>query len=66
MKDTEREAETQREKEAPCRKPDVVLDLGPWDHALSQRQTLNHPVAKIPKIMFFKKEKVIIWVNPYT
>ena len=39
--ETHREAETQREKQAPRREPDVGLDPGPWDHALSQRQMLN-------------------------
>ena len=29
----------QREKQAPCREPNVGLD--PWDHTLSQRQILN-------------------------
>ena len=28
MRDSEREAETQREKQAPCREPDVGLDPG--------------------------------------
>ena len=39
MRDTEREAETQAEGEA-----GFLWDLipGPWDHALSQRQRLNH------------------------
>ena len=39
----DREAETQAEGEAGSRQePDVGLDPRPWDHALSQRQTLNH------------------------
>ena len=38
----DREAETQAEGEAgSCREPDVGLDPKPWDHDLSQRQTLN-------------------------
>ena len=42
MRDTQREAETQeREKQAPCREPDVGLDPSLQDHALSQRQALN-------------------------
>ena len=42
MGDTERQRHRQREKLAPRREPDVGLDLRPWDHDLSQRQTLNH------------------------
>ena len=44
MRDTERERqrERQREKQTPCREPDAELDPGTPDHALSQRQTLNH------------------------
>ena len=38
----ERGRDRQREKQAPCREPDVGLDPGTRDHALSQRQTLNH------------------------
>ena len=32
----------QREKEAPCREPDVGLDPKTKDHTLSQEQVLNH------------------------
>ena len=44
MRDLERERQRhrQREKQAPYREPDVGFDPRPWDHALSQRQTLNH------------------------
>ena len=38
----ERQRHRQREKQAPCREPDVGLDLGLQDHALGQRQVLNH------------------------
>ena len=39
----EREAETQAEGEAgSTQEPNVGLDPGSRDHALSQRQTLNH------------------------
>ena len=41
-KDRERQRHSQREKQAPCREPDAGLDPGTWDHALSQRQMLNH------------------------
>ena len=37
----DRQRHRQREKQAPCKKLDAGLDLGPWDHAQSQRQTLN-------------------------
>ena len=45
MRDTEREVQKhwQREKQAPHKEPDVGLDPRPQDHALSQKQTLNHP-----------------------
>ena len=48
MRDTQRERERerqrhrQREKQAPRGDLSAGLDLGPQDHALSQRQTLNH------------------------
>ena len=46
MRDTEREREGQRhrrrEKQAPRKEPDVGLNPGSRDHALSQRQMLNH------------------------
>ena len=32
----------QREKQAPCREPDVGLTLGLQDHALGRSQTVNH------------------------
>ena len=49
MRDTyrEREAETQVEKQAPHKEPDVVLDPRPWDHALSRRQTLNRWATQV-------------------
>ena len=37
MRDTQRQRHRQREKQAPCREPDVGLNPGPPDHALSQR-----------------------------
>ena len=39
MRDTERER--QREKQAPCREPDVDSIQGLQDHALGQRQAPN-------------------------
>ena len=43
MRDTQREAEShrQREKQAPYQESDVGLDPWTWDHDLSQRQMLN-------------------------
>ena len=42
MRDRERwgQRHRQREKQVPCREPNVGLNPEPWDHALSQRQTL--------------------------
>ena len=42
MRDTERGRHRQREKQTPCREPDVGFDLEPQDHTLSQRQKLNY------------------------
>ena len=44
MRDTERKAETQAEREArsPAGSPMWDLIPGPRDHYLSQRQMLNH------------------------
>ena len=42
MRDNERETETQAEgEEAPCKEPDVGLDLGLQYHTQGQRQALN-------------------------
>ena len=43
----ERQRHRQREKQASCRKPDAGLILGPRDHALSRRQTLNHRATQV-------------------
>ena len=46
MRDTEREAETQREKQAPCREPSVGLDpVTPGSRPESKAGTkpLSHP-----------------------
>ena len=44
MSNTKRERlrHRQREKQTPCKEPHAGLDLRSRDHALSQRQTLNH------------------------
>ena len=39
---TEWQRHRQREKQAPCKEPDAGHDPGSRNHALSQRQTLNH------------------------
>ena len=39
---TQRQRHRPREKQAPCREPNVGLDPHTRDHALSHRQTLNH------------------------
>ena len=45
MRDTEKERQghrqKHREKQAPCREPDVGLDPRPRDHTVSQRQTFS-------------------------
>ena len=54
MRGTEREAETQREKLAPCRKPDVGLDPGSPGSCpglKADAQPLNHssiPITNFP------------------
>ena len=44
MRDTARERQRHRlrEKQVPCREPDMGLDPGSQDHTLGQRQMLNH------------------------
>ena len=62
MRDTQRERQRhrQREEQAPHWELDVGLDPGSWDHALSQRQTLNSwgppppPPPGIPILMLLK------------
>ena len=43
MRDTERERQRHRlrEKQAPCKEPDMGLNPGSQDHTLGQRQTLD-------------------------
>ena len=53
MRDTERQRHRQREKQAPCRKPDVGCDPQTWDHILSETQLLSHP--GVPLFLFLKK-----------
>ena len=54
MRDTEKEAETQREKQALCGDPDVGLDprtRGSRSELKGDAQPLSHP--GIPKCIFF-------------
>ena len=44
----ERQRHRQREKQAPYGEPNVIP--GPRDHALSQRQTLNHRATQVPHL----------------
>ena len=56
MRDREREAETQREKQAPCRKPDMGLDPGsPGSHPgpKARAKPLSHPGIPIKLAFFF-------------
>ena len=49
----ERQRHRQKEKQAPCREPDVGLDPGSRDHALGWRQTqlLSHPGVPLQYII---------------
>ena len=52
------ERQTQRqveEKQATRREPDVGLDPGLWDHALSQRQMLNHRATQVSQMYSYVK-----------
>ena len=53
-KQRERQRHRQREKQAPHREPDVELDPGSQDHAMSWRQTLNHWTTRRPCPSFLK------------
>ena len=65
----EKQRHKQKEKQAPCREPDVGLHPQTQDHALSQRQMLNCWATQEPTIIdFLSMEKipniiisVIIW-----
>ena len=57
MRDTQREAEIRpREKQASCREPDAELNLGPQDHALSQRHSATEP-PRCPSNKYILKNK---------
>ena len=49
IRDRERQTHRQREKQAPCREPDLGLELGCQDQALSAKP-LSHP--NCPKLFF--------------
>ena len=53
MRDTESQRHRQTEKQAPYGEPDVVLNPGIQDQALSQRQTLNHLATQASLHEFF-------------
>ena len=58
MRDTKKEAETQAEGEAGSLwEPHAIL--GPQDHNLSQRHTLNHWATQVP-LLFFKERSPAI------
>ena len=54
MRDTERQRRRQREKQAPCRKPNWDSIPGFCDHALSQRQTLIRWATQASWVLGFK------------
>ena len=57
MRDTQREAETQREKQAPYREPDAGFDLGTPGSSPEPKadaQPLSHPGAPMSFLFFFK------------
>ena len=61
MKDTEREAETQREKQDPYREPYVGLELrtpGSWPEPKADAQPLSH--IGIPKMFLILKYSDIL------
>ena len=69
MRETQREGQhRQREKQAPCRKPDVGLDprsQGSRPEPKANAQLLSHP--GIPDVYFFNKEaKSIQWGREYS
>ena len=54
MRDTHTEAETEAEGEAGFpQEPNVGLDPGSWDHALSQRQMLNRWATQASQLVRF-------------
>ena len=46
------ETDRERERQTPCRKPDVGLDPGSQDHTLSQRQMLNRWATRASQVCF--------------
>ena len=54
MRDTKRQRHRQREKQTPCREPDVGLNprtLGSLPEPKADAQPLSHPVAPISKLL---------------
>ena len=63
MRDTQRDRHRQREKQAPCRDPDVGLDPrtpGSLPEPKADAQPLSHP--GVPCIFFFPEEYIL---NPW-
>ena len=62
MRDTERERQRHRGRSRlPAGIPVWDLTPGPWDHDLSQRQTLNHWVTQAPLSSNFNYKWNYIW-----
>ena len=55
------ERQGQREKQAPCRKPDAGLDPQTQDHTLSQRQMLNHGATQVSLSWVLKVNLFTLW-----
>ena len=51
----------QREKQAPCREPDVGLDPWSQDHDLSQRKVPNHWATQASLLLFLSNNKATDW-----
>ena len=63
MRDTEREQRhRQRENQAPYRGPPFLP--GPWDHALSRRQMLNHGATQAPLFLPLLSQGIVFSAEP--
>ena len=51
----ERQRHRRREKQAPCREPDVGFHPGPQDHALGGGQMLNRQATQESLFLYIKK-----------
>ena len=62
-----RQRHRQGSKQTPCGEPDVELDPGLWDHALSQRHTLNHWATQASQhsiILIDLESETVSWAIP--